>query len=385
VTTSNSAQLTPHTSPAVTRAGQATLVEQSRAVAEVQAAIVVAQNCPRSVARAIAQMRESCAQQALAERAFFRYSRGGSTVSGPSVHLARDLARTWGNVQFGIAEMVRDDDRGQSEMLAFAWDVETNTRSSNTFIVPHVRDTRDGAKQLTDMRDIYENNANNGARRVREAIFSILPPWFVEEAKDLCNKTLSDGGGKPLVQRVADAIKAFSAIGVTEGQLATKLGGKPDTWAEHDVAQLQVIYKSLQRGEISKDEEFPAESARITVAELIGGGAKPSVAAVDPVAQEPAAPAAPDKSPATRASLGKALARMPLGQPEDVGEFMAWRTGRPVAALADLAKEEIIAIDGYLERVLATADGDPPAAAEAIWAEYRAEYRAAQQALADAP
>ena len=248
------------------RVGQGTAVEQSRAVAEVHAAIVVAQQCPRSVTRAIDQMRQSCAQAALAERSFFRYTRGGSVVSGPSVHLARELARSWGNVQFGIAELLRDDGHGQSEMLAFAWDVETNTRSSNTFIVPHLRDTREGAKPLTDMRDIYENNANNGARRLREAIFSILPPWYVEEAKELCTKTLTEGGGKPLPQRVADAIRLFGMIGVTEDQLEQKAGNPVAKWTEHDVAQLGVIYKSLQRGEIRREEEFPP--VRVTVAEV---------------------------------------------------------------------------------------------------------------------
>jgi hypothetical protein len=62
---------------------------------------------------------------------------------------------------------------------------------------------------------VYENNANMGARRLREAIFAILPTWFTEEAKDICTATLRDGGGKPLAQRIADAIKVFEALGIT--------------------------------------------------------------------------------------------------------------------------------------------------------------------------
>jgi hypothetical protein len=96
--------------------GQATAVEQARAVAEVQGAIVVAQQCPRSSPTPSPQMRESCAQKGLAERAFFRYSRGGGQITGPSVHLARELARCWGNMQYGIAELRRDDAKGESEM-----------------------------------------------------------------------------------------------------------------------------------------------------------------------------------------------------------------------------------------------------------------------------
>lgn len=254
------------------RVGQGTAVEQSRAVAEVQAAIVVAQQCPRNIQAALAEMRESCRQPYLAEKAFFRFPRAKQTVSGPSVHLARELARCWGNVQYGLIELRRDDQYGESEMQAFAWDVEKNSRNSSTFIVPHKRDQKSGGpKQLTDMRDIYENNANNGARRVREAIFAILPPWFLEEAKELCAQTLRDGGGKPLNIRVADAIKAFDGIGVTADRIETKFGRPSDKWTEHDVSQLQVIFRSIQQGEVSADDEFP--QPRVTVDEITGGQA----------------------------------------------------------------------------------------------------------------
>jgi hypothetical protein len=266
------------------RIGQGTAVEQSRAAAEVQAAVVVAQQCPRNINTAIAQMRESCKQPYLAERAFFRYSRAGSQITGPSVHLARELARVWGNVQYGLVEMRRDDDYGQSEMQAFAWDVQTNSRNSSTFIVPHRRDTKQGVKQLTDMRDIYENNANNGARRVREAIFAILPPWFVEEAKEICNRTLRDGGGKPLAQRVADAIKTFEGLGVTADSIETKLGRPSGNWTEHDVAQLLVIYRSINQGEVTADDEFPA--ARVTAEEITGGPQKNTPAAPPPASTD---------------------------------------------------------------------------------------------------
>lgn len=254
--------------PAPGRVGQATAIEQSRAVAEVHAAIVVAQQCPRDLQAALTAMRQSCTQTALAERAFYRFPRGGANVTGPSIHLARELARCWGNIQYGIAELRRDDEHGESEMQAYAWDVQTNTRSAQIFIVPHKRDERGGPKRLTDMRDIYENNANNGARRVREAIFAILPPWFVEEAKDLLAKTLKNGGGIPLPQRIANLISLFEGRGITTDQLEQKIGRPSGKWTEHDAAQLLVIGRSLDRGETTRDEEFPP--ARVTAAEITG-------------------------------------------------------------------------------------------------------------------
>lgn len=246
--------------------GQATAIEQSRAIAEVQGAIVVAQRVPRSVPNAVEAMRETCQQPGLANRAFFRYSRGGGQITGPSIHLARELARCWGNVQYGLVELSRDDSKGESQMLAFAWDVQTNTRASTTFIVKHGRDTRDGVKPLTDLRDIYESNANNGARRLREQIFAILPKWFTEEAQDRCRATLENGGGKPLPARIADLVAAFAEIGVHVDQLERKIGRARASWNAQDVAALQVIGKSVKVGESRVEDEFPDD--RVTVDEI---------------------------------------------------------------------------------------------------------------------
>lgn len=260
--------------PAPTHVGQATAIEQSRAAAEVAAAVHVAQQNPRDMQKALAEMRESCRQPRLADRAFFRYKRGGGNVTGATVHLARELARCFGNVQYGIAELRRDDEGGYSEMQAYAWDVERNTRSAQIFVVPHARDTTNGRKPLLDLRDIYENNANMGARRLRAAIWAILPPWFVDEAEELCNATLKDGGGVPLAKRIANRIKAFGDLGVSVQQLEQKLGRESGRWTEHDVAQLTVIGKSVERGETRLEDEFPPE--RVTAAEITGQNVHPA-------------------------------------------------------------------------------------------------------------
>jgi hypothetical protein len=296
------------------RVGQGTAVEQSRAIAEVQAAVIVAQQCPRSIDRAVRDMQRSCAQKSLAEKAFFRYSRGGSQISGPSVQLARELARCFGNIQYGIVELRRDDGFGQSEMLAFAWDLETNTRSSTTFIVPHIRDTRDGAKPLTDMRDIYENNANNGARRLREMIFAILPCWYTEDAVAACYATLAaDDDAGTIAERIGQAVEGFGRIGVTAGQLEQKMGAPQTRWTPYDLAQLRVIYRSLERGEVRKEEEFPASAgARVTPADITGsqpvpnGNGHTQQAAPPPASTAPAGPGATDQEGGLNTAHGSA-------------------------------------------------------------------------------
>ena len=354
---------------APSRLGQATAVEQSRAIAEVQAAIVVAQQCPRNVSRAIDDMRESCRRKELADRAFFRFPKGGKPVTGPSIHLARELARVWGNIQYGVAELRRDDEYGQSELLAFAWDVQTNSRCSSVFINPH-RLYSGGKAQLTELRDIYDNNANVGARRVREAIFAVLPAWFAEEAQDLCARTVADGGGIPLPQRVANAIEVFGNLGITVPQLEAKVGAPSGKWTDQDVAQLRIIRQSLMRGEVRKEEEFPP--ARVTAAEITGQRA----------AQDVPGPAVPDETPATGPAAGPGtpkpkgqpappamvrkmedlIAQLQLGPPPDVDELIRWLCPGYTATRAEVKR-----VTDHLADHLDAAGGDIDAATDNIW------------------
>ena len=306
---SASSPAVPGAPSATDRLGQATAVEQARAVAEVAAAVRVAQEVPRNLQLARAQMIDSCRMPALAERAFFSYSRAGSRITGPSIHLARELARCFGNVQYGLSELRRDDGHGQSEMVAYAWDVQTNTRSSTTFIVPHGRDTQQGMKKLTDLRDIYENNANNGARRVREQIFAVLPPWFTEEAKATCRQTLEDGGGEPLAVRIDKMIEAFRGLGVNDRQLTDRLARRADQWTVQDVATLGVVFTSLRNGEASIEEEFP--TARVTAGDIVG---MPAVAAVPPV-QPVVPPAAPPASTVSASTPPASTVAAPVAPP----------------------------------------------------------------------
>lgn len=238
-------------------ATQATVVEQSRAIAEVQGALVVAANRPRDKARALNEALESCRTREVAEGAFFKFSRGGGSVSGETIHLARELARCWGNIVYDVMELERNDEAGHSEMMARAWDLETNAQARLQFIVPHLRDKKGGPSRLTDTRDIYENNANMGARRLRECIFAVLPPYLVKSAADECRNTLERGEAEePLPVRIGKLLTAFAQIGIDKSRIEAK-HGPVDRFTPVDLANLRISFTSIKRQEISAEDEFP--------------------------------------------------------------------------------------------------------------------------------
>lgn len=278
---------------------QATQVEQSRAVAEVQAAVFVAQQFPRDMSRATAEMRDVCGRMSMADRAFYAVVNRGN---GPTVHLMRELARIQGNIDYGVRELHRDDAAGESEIQAYAWDIETNTRSTRTFIVPHARMAKGARKALTDLGDIYLNNQNIGARAVRECIATVLPNWLVAEAVDICHRTLEHGEGVPLDKRIADMVAGFRTINVSVQQIESKLGRKRGQWGAGDVAQMGIVFRSIRNGEIKVEDEFDVDTPGLSAADIKGDAAPPTPPVESSSAPKEPASSAPEQGPSAEDS-----------------------------------------------------------------------------------
>ena len=219
--------------------------EQARAIAETQAAMVVARMNPRDEKIAFDRIINACARISLAERAVYSYPRGGQEITGPSIRLAEAVAQNWGNLQWGLRELSRD--RDQSTVQAFAWDLETNTKREITFTVALKRDTKRGSYALTDNRDIYELVANQGARRMRACLLSLIPGDVIDSAIRQCQFTLECEINKTpdVLKRTLDA---FAPFGVTKAMIEKRFGRHFESLGAGQIVLLRNIYASLRDG-----------------------------------------------------------------------------------------------------------------------------------------
>ena len=80
-------------------------IEQSRAIQEVQASLVIAKKFPRDQDAAYLRIMKACERYSLADQAEYAYPRGDKTVTGPTIRIAETLAQNWGNLNFGIREL----------------------------------------------------------------------------------------------------------------------------------------------------------------------------------------------------------------------------------------------------------------------------------------
>jgi hypothetical protein len=234
--------------------GMAVNMVVSRATEEVKGAIFMSKQFPRDPFEASARINKMCSRKSLAEISQYTYPRGGQKVNGPSIRLAEAIATAWGNIDYGVVEL--SNSNGLSEMMAYAWDLETNVRRSMVFSVKHERDTKQGKKDLTDNRDIYEITANMGARRVRACILGVIPADVVDEALKICNETLVKGEGKNFDDSVKQMLLAFEkSFKVSRQQIEDYIGYDVSSFDANDLVNLKGVFDAIRDG-IGKREDY---------------------------------------------------------------------------------------------------------------------------------
>lgn len=241
-------------------------VESSRAIAEAQGKLLMAKRFPRSYTYAYSKAIEACQRKSFAEKAFFSYPRAGQTVTGVTIRFAEEMARCYGNLDYGIKEMSHEE--GKSEMQAYCWDLETNTISSQNFTVEHVLETKHGNRKLTSQRDIYERTANDGARRLRARILAILPPDLVEDCINECRRTLAGQNTIPLIDKVKNMVSGFAKLGVTTEMLEKRLGHTIESTNNDELVEYIGIFNGLKQKETTISDWFeqPKTASQLTEA-----------------------------------------------------------------------------------------------------------------------
>lgn len=270
-----------------------TEIASIREAQEVQAMVAVAKRFPRDPVQAMDRILQACTRPGLAEFSLYQFSRGGADISGPSIRLAEAMGQSWGNFQFGFREINRGkaDGISYSDVEAYAWDLETNTRKSISFRVRHWRDTKTGGYPLKDERDIYELVANQASRRVRNCILAVIPGDVTEAAQRQCNLTLN-ATADTSPEAIKKLLEAFAQFGVTRQQIEGRIQRRLDSITPALMIQMRKIFTSLRDGMSGVSDWFPptgqeeAKGASTLKERMRGKKGEPTIAEEAPLEEE---------------------------------------------------------------------------------------------------
>lgn len=238
---------------------------------EIQAAILLAKKFPRDEPEAQKSLLGICDLTTFAEGAYYSFPRGRkldeatgqwkqNIVSGPSIRMAREMARIYGNFRYGFTISHEDDD-GRL-LVAYAWDVQSNNRTTSSDYFKKLILRRVGTGQdattipvTADERELRELTNRRASILMRNCILSLLPSYFVDNAVAICKKTVAGGGEKSdLLERVEKMKAAFAQLGVSILQIESYLRKPLLEFSAEDLGELRGIYESLVEGVISPQE-----------------------------------------------------------------------------------------------------------------------------------
>ena len=291
-------------------------VESERAIAEVQAVILVAQSVPRDWNKIHAEVMSACKSKSFAEVAFYSKPQGSGNVTGPSIRMAEQLKSAINNLDCSVKELSRID--GKSEVEVMVWDTEKNARWRSVKVIPHVRDTRNGPIKLRDQAEVNQLINNVASKEKRSLILSAVPKWLIEDAVQECRRTLAGNNEESVDSRVRKMASAFAKFGVKTEHLEKYLGHKLDGTMVDELTDLIGVFNAIRDGAapseffgadaIGDDDQPPAASA------IAATVAKNKAAAASKPATKPPAKAAESKPAQTESKPVEDAPPAPVAQ-----------------------------------------------------------------------
>lgn len=261
------------------------LAAVAREQSEIQAAIISAKKFPRNEQASRNKALASFERPTLAEGAQYAFPRGGKQIKGPSIDLAVECARTWGNMRYGI-RIVKNDEE-MVHIKGYALDLENNNYAEfeDEFAKKIQRKTQRDGQSITlwvtpDERDLRELINRRGAICVRNALLRLLPPDLIDDCCAVADKTLRKGAqGGSKQDSVNRLTYGFSKLGISIEMLEAKLLHGIDIITEEEVVWLTGIYKSIADGHSKREEHFEIQP-------IVDAGAEKLQAAVSKKAKK---------------------------------------------------------------------------------------------------
>lgn len=232
---------------------------QERAVIDSQVATAHAypRNMKRSVENAIATV---TLDKETAQTCNYSLPRAGKTISGPSVHLAKVLAQTWGNMRVEAKVISVDSTTLTSQAVAF--DLENNLAIKVE--VKRSIMTKNG-RMKEDMITVTGNAANSIA--LRNAVLSVVPKMVVDKvynaAKNFITGDLSDE--TKLMKKRKSILDGFKNTYNVEEAEVLKVIGKAsiDHIDKDDVVTLIGLAQAIKDGDTTVEDTFRSKASTV--------------------------------------------------------------------------------------------------------------------------
>jgi len=187
--------------------------------------------------------------------AYYTFPRGGQMISGPSIRMARELNRIWGNRRTGM--VITHEDEEKLVIMGYSWDLENNQFESSQDVVRKLiqKRTDEGTQwKVPDERDLRELTNRRAAIVIRNCILTLHPRHVIDKAVQQCKETVAGNSPEELFRRTQLMLDAFVKWGITSPQVERYLKKPLGSIVGNDLADLRGIYEAIRDGQLTPDD-----------------------------------------------------------------------------------------------------------------------------------
>lgn len=244
----------------INQVDSAVIKAQESAMIDIQ--IATAKQFPRNVTNATnSAIAIVSKNQETAKICHYSVPRGGKSIGGPSVHLARILAQLWGNMRIQARVISVDAKHVTSQATCF--DLENNLAVQ----VEVKRSIMTKTGRMSEDMIVVTGNAAN-AIAYRNAVYNVVPRSVVDEvygsAKKAITGDISDAT-KFLIKRDDVIKRCKDAYNISEAEVLSAIGkASVNNVTGDDLLTLIGIGTAIKDGDTTIDEAFKKKNTSKT-------------------------------------------------------------------------------------------------------------------------
>lgn len=233
------------------------IYQQDKALIDMQ--ISTAKAYPRNIQRATQNAIAIVTDKDTAATCTYSLPRGGKSISGPSVHLAKILAQVWGNLR--VEAKVVEIGQRQITSQAVAFDLENNLAIK----VEVKRSIMGRSGRFNDDMITVTGNAAN-AIALRNAVLSVVPRGVVDKIYNAAKHTITgdiSDETKLIAKRKTVMDKLQDTYNVTEAEILKAVGKASINHLDaDDLVTLIGIGQAIKNGDTTVEEAFKSKKQK---------------------------------------------------------------------------------------------------------------------------
>jgi len=256
---------------AVVTADPASMAAAEAAKQRIQSALIIAMNRPRNQDTARTAILKECSRPSFAEKAQYSKPVGNRKIVGPTIRFAEVALRCWGNVS-SQSNVVYEDNKMRRVQVTVT-DLETNNYYSKEFNLSKTVERKDkrGREVLSERTNSYgdrvyvvvatedelqNKEASQVSKSIRNEGLRLIPGDIIEDCLIRANETIRKGITDDPDRAKKNVIDAFSTVGVKPLELEKFLGHSLDQIVPDEIANLRIIFRSINDGESRWNEHL---------------------------------------------------------------------------------------------------------------------------------